>query len=267
MKLKLKFIIATFIALIIYIPVAQGQANLTFSGGSGTKLSTTLQNYVVYTVNNTACSSGGPIFVFDEVGNALEANTYDVTGTMTYSINGGSPQRITRERTGSDMNNMSPNDLLIAGAIYTNLFLGDTVVLSVGTVTTTTAIAGARPNSGSFTTFITNSSSGVRCSGNGVAFTPTAATVSVSGHVRTAMGRGITSVQLTLTDSQGNVRTAVSTTSGYYQFEDIEVGSTYIITVIGKRYSFNQPSQVLNVNDETVDINFIGNPIKRLGSN
>ncbi len=56
MKLKLQFIIAFFIALVIYIPAVQAQANLTFSGGNGTPLSITLLNSVTYDISNGACS-------------------------------------------------------------------------------------------------------------------------------------------------------------------------------------------------------------------
>ena len=72
MKLKLQFIIAAFIALVVYVPVAHGQANLTFSGGSGTPLATTLTRSVTCTITNYDCdydSGFTPYFNFDEVGN------------------------------------------------------------------------------------------------------------------------------------------------------------------------------------------------------
>jgi uncharacterized repeat protein (TIGR01451 family) len=93
----------------------------------------------------------------------------------------------------------------------------------------------------------------------------TAATVRVSGWVITGSGaRGISGVRLSLTDSQGNVRETVSDKSGYYRFEDVEVGSSCIITATGKRYFFSQPSQVLNINEETEEVNFIANSENRL---
>ncbi len=92
---------------------------------------------------------------------------------------------------------------------------------------------------------------------------PTAATVSVGGRVMTASGGGIMNVRLSLTDSRGQVRTATTTASGYYQFDDVQAGDTYILTATGKRYTFSQPSQVLNVNEETTEVNFIANTEKR----
>ncbi len=87
----------------------------------------------------------------------------------------------------------------------------------------------------------------------------TAANVSIGGRVMTESGRGIRNVWVTLTDAGGNVRTATTTAFGYYRFADVAAGETYIITAFGKRYTFNQPSQVVNISGDLTDINFIGN--------
>lgn len=95
-----------------------------------------------------------------------------------------------------------------------------------------------------------------------VQLAPTAASASIGGRVMTASGRGIRNVYLTLTDSNGNNRLAVSTTFGYYHFKDVAAGETYIISASAKRFTFIQQSQVLNINEDTDGINFIANPIK-----
>ncbi len=77
------------------------------------------------------------------------------------------------------------------------------------------------------------------------------------GRVMTASGRGIRNVYITLTDATGNNRLAVSTTFGYYRFNDVAAGETYILSAIGKRYTFSQPAQVLNINEATDAVNFI----------
>lgn len=94
----------------------------------------------------------------------------------------------------------------------------------------------------------------------------TAATTSVSGRVMSGLNRGIAGIRLTLTDSQGDTRMTVSTAFGYYIFEGVEVGSTYILTATGKHFTFAQPSLVLSVNEETQETNFIAVPAKRLAS-
>jgi hypothetical protein len=89
---------------------------------------------------------------------------------------------------------------------------------------------------------------------------PTAGEVTIGGRAITANGRGITNVVITLTDSAGITRTARTTTFGRYQFREANAGETYIITAKGKRYSFNQPSQVLNINEDKINVNFVANP-------
>lgn len=88
---------------------------------------------------------------------------------------------------------------------------------------------------------------------------PTAASVSISGRAVTADGRGISNVVILLTDSSGDIRTTTTDSSGFYSFSDVPAGETYIVAARGKRYTFAQPSQVLNVSDETTEVNFIGN--------
>ena len=86
----------------------------------------------------------------------------------------------------------------------------------------------------------------------------TAASVTVGGRVMTSLGRGIRNVRVAMTDENGNVRTAITGAFGYYRFEDVAAGETYIITATGKRFKFTQSSQVLNVDEETNDVNFVG---------
>jgi hypothetical protein len=93
---------------------------------------------------------------------------------------------------------------------------------------------------------------------------PTISTISVmftvSGRVLTANGRGIPNVALTLTDPVGNTRTARTSTLGYYHFRGVTPGQTYSITASAKRFTFSQPSQTLNINENTINVNFIANP-------
>jgi hypothetical protein len=96
-----------------------------------------------------------------------------------------------------------------------------------------------------------------------VQFAPTAATVAVSGRVMTMSGRGIANVRLSLTDSNGEVRTATTTSFGYYRFDDVQAGETYILSASGKHYTFSQAVQVLNINEETEAVNFIADSEKR----
>lgn len=85
----------------------------------------------------------------------------------------------------------------------------------------------------------------------------TAANVLVGGRVTTDGGRGIRNVIITLTDVNGETRTAISSAFGYYQFADVPAGETYVFSVRAKRYQFSQPTQVRSITEDTNDVDFI----------
>jgi len=87
---------------------------------------------------------------------------------------------------------------------------------------------------------------------------PTAASSSISGRVITAGGSGIRNATVTI--SGDNLPTPMVTqtgTFGFYNFSGIPTGGTYIVTVNAKRFTFNEPSQIFNVQDNIVDAMFI----------
>jgi endonuclease G len=87
---------------------------------------------------------------------------------------------------------------------------------------------------------------------------PTAANVSVSGRVITQSGRGVRNVQIRMTDSNGNTRTAQTSTFGYYRFENVEAGETVVLSAQGgKRYTLAQTSLVRTVNEQISDADFV----------
>lgn len=90
-----------------------------------------------------------------------------------------------------------------------------------------------------------------------VQVTPTAASITVGGRIITANRRGIDNARVTITDSNGETRTALTNPLGYYQFFDVQAGATYVVRVSHKRYQFSQSIKVLLVNEETSGINFV----------
>lgn len=88
---------------------------------------------------------------------------------------------------------------------------------------------------------------------------PSAANTSISGKVSTADGNGIRNVIVTLIAPNGEILTARTSSFGYFRFDEIAVGETYVISVASKRFTFKQPTQILTVNEELTDINFIAN--------
>jgi hypothetical protein len=86
---------------------------------------------------------------------------------------------------------------------------------------------------------------------------PTAAGVSVSGRVFTADGRGISGAIVTMTDAGGSIRATRANAFGFYSFQAVQSGETYVFSVSAKQFLFSQASQVRSIDDETVDLNFI----------
>ena len=89
---------------------------------------------------------------------------------------------------------------------------------------------------------------------------PTAAYVSVGGRIMTVDTQGIGSAQITLQAADGAMQSAISNAFGYYRFENVMVGETYLATVSSKRFSFVQPMMVVTVVDEITDLDFVGSP-------
>ncbi len=58
----------------------------------------------------------------------------------------------------------------------------------------------------------------------------------------------------------GNVRRVLSSSLGYYRFDDVVAGQTCILSVGSKRYQFAEPTPVINVSDDALEIDFVGLP-------
>ncbi len=86
--------------------------------------------------------------------------------------------------------------------------------------------------------------------------TVVAATASLGGRVLTAQGNGLRSANIVLTDANGNTRTVRTNAFGYYNFDELEVGTTYTLTVSRKGYTFAQPTQIITLNEDFGEANF-----------
>lgn len=86
-------------------------------------------------------------------------------------------------------------------------------------------------------------------------FAPTAANVSISGRVVFSNRRAISRAVVTLTDEQGNVRTATSNNFGNFRFNDVSAGATYTINVAAKGLQFSP--QVITLDDEITGLELV----------
>lgn len=88
-------------------------------------------------------------------------------------------------------------------------------------------------------------------------FAPSAATVSIEGRVRTENGAGIRNVVITLTESNGTIRTTASSIFGNFRFTDITVGQVVVLNISAKKFSFKQPATVLTLTEELLGLDFV----------
>lgn len=89
---------------------------------------------------------------------------------------------------------------------------------------------------------------------------PTAAAVSVGGRVLSSIGAGISKASVSITDAGGNTRTTLTNPFGYYSFDEIAAGSTYILSVSHKQYVFAESPRVVTVEDSLSDADFRAAP-------
>ncbi len=91
------------------------------------------------------------------------------------------------------------------------------------------------------------------------AMAPSAAGAIINGRITDSRGRGLHRVVVMMTGS-GIEEPIYATTSafGYYRFEDVPAGNTYILTASSIRYTFEQPTIVINVNGDLDGADFVG---------
>lgn len=85
---------------------------------------------------------------------------------------------------------------------------------------------------------------------------PAQTLVSVSGRVMTPDGNGLRNAAVTLTDTQGVVRTTTTGSFGFYSFDNVQTGSSYTLAVSSRRYRY--ASRTLQVDNSLSNIDFIG---------
>lgn len=84
-----------------------------------------------------------------------------------------------------------------------------------------------------------------------------AANANVGGRVSDVNGNGIARVQVKISGGElSEPINLITSPLGYFSFE-VPVGQTYILTVSSKNYTFSNPNQVINVNDNVTNLNFI----------
>jgi len=88
----------------------------------------------------------------------------------------------------------------------------------------------------------------------------TAANAVVSGQVRDQNGRGLAKVRVSVFNpSTSTNSTAITNAFGFYQIENLEVGSVYIVNIASKQYTFVNTTQALMLMQDTDGVDFVSN--------
>ena len=88
--------------------------------------------------------------------------------------------------------------------------------------------------------------------------TTTAANVNISGRVMTADGRGIRNATVLLNDQYGKTHTVRTSAFGYYEFDGIASGETYVLNVSSRSYTFLP--RVVNLSDSLTGLDLLASP-------
>lgn len=111
-----------------------------------------------------------------------------------------------------------------------------------------------------FVSFMFNEGDPASVTNNGsISLLPvTSAGVSVSGRLLTSSGRAVSRGTVSLSDGLGNVRRIQTNTLGYFRFDEVAVGETYVLSATARGYSFQ--ARTLNVMDQISDVEIVAEP-------
>ncbi len=89
------------------------------------------------------------------------------------------------------------------------------------------------------------------------ALVPSAAGVTIGGRVTTPDGQPVYGARIMMSDIEGNIRTAMTNSFGFYQFEDVVAGETYVFSGSAKRYSLVTKYTLYTAEEDFSDLDFV----------
>jgi subtilisin family serine protease len=96
---------------------------------------------------------------------------------------------------------------------------------------------------------------------------PTAGEAAITGSVISNKGRGLRGIRVTLQNADASeVRYAATNAFGNYMFDNVDVGSLYVLSVEDRRYFFPNSPLAFTLNDDLTSVAFVGTPRKPFGS-
>lgn len=238
-------------------------ANTLALGCNSTVSGASASTYVIGNVKKDFCSTGGFDFPVGSAAGYTPVYTNVTTLTTNPSTLAVKPVESFRSGMNSGQSLKRYWTLALTGAMTTNLTFkyldGDVFGTESGyslykwNGTSVTPVSPFTLNTAANTISANGISSFSDWTAGSLA--PTAAGVPVSGRVMTASGSGLRGAAVVLDDGNGNVRTALTSSFGYYSFDNVEAGRSYTVTVQSKRYQFTP--KLVTVGDAIEDLDFI----------
>lgn len=183
------------------------------------------------------------------------------TGRAGFAYNNGVPFQlsVTRQTAFTAMKDAPPVTLEnAAAAVFSVVPISGQVFPAGMTLSPDGKLSGTPTTGGNYTFTIkavdTDGMAGAQQFAMLVLAPPTAASVSVSGRVTDAAGRALARTAVTMTGMSGTVRTALTNAFGYYSFDGVQAGETYVFSVSSKGYRFD--SRAVNVGEELTSLDF-----------
>ena len=237
-----------------FTTVASNTATASGGGFNSAGTAINLKNSVV--ADNTATTSGPDIFgvITSQDYNHVEnvtGGTFFVeyggkeTGTTSFmpllnDVTGTDPQLGALANNGGTTNTHLPG---ISSPVVNTIPNGTN---DCGTVVTTSQNTAIRPQN-------------IGCEkGAAERLGPSASNASISGRVTTEGGRGISNAIMSISGGGLTSPRFIRTGSfGYFVFDELPVGETYVITISSKRFVFTNPSRLVTLMDNIGDLDFI----------
>jgi trimeric autotransporter adhesin len=210
--------------------------------------------------SNTATSTSGKIysigFAYSAPYTNLTSNNNDFyTNSLNFAVVGGLGNSPAGDRvdllalqteTGKDVNSVSGNPMFVSTTDIhisnTNMLLVDKgAVVSVlddfdGQIRSVVGFAGGTPDIGA-----------------DEALAPTAASASVRGRLISAFGRNLANAGVAITNtSTGETKYTRSNQLGFFNFQDLQTGSVYVVSVQSKRFIF--ANHIFTLNEDLTDL-------------
>ena len=222
---------------------------------TGQTVSKTVPNTFDIAINLTDVSSGGLVsFQFNIA--------YNPSVVVPSGINGGCSTAGTISATASlsPFCNSDTPGLLLTEVHGIGTTSGSGTILNLKFATAPGATAGMTTALAFQDAFFFNSSGPVTktlVDGRVTLVGPTAANVSVGGRVTDASGNPLRGVTVTLAGTD-TTRNDITSPFGYYQFDDVTSGQTYVISAASKRFTFTP--RLITVLDQLTTLDIVADP-------